>query len=592
MCRRLSMRSLAQHVYRSTIVFSAILLLLLVFGARVDAQGVNDFVINSFGADYDLSDEDPQGFMEITESINLTFAGQNRGILRAIPAEYKGNSLNLQIKSVTRDTKPEPYITYEENDNIVLRIGDADLYITGEHSYVIEYSVENVITFYDGYDELFWDVNGDQWLQPFTSVTADVDSTVRLSPDIRPACFTGGYGETAQNCDALQQTNSVQYSTTKTLLPGETLTFVQAFEKGYFTPMSWLEKYGKITAISGVIVGFQLLVVNSARKQWKQYGKDYKKRGAIPPYFGRPKKLSVMQASYVSANKLDSKHVSGSIIDLAIRGYIRIIEQGSGRSIKHQLELTKTPDSKLAKDEAVLLNALFSPAEVSTTIELEKQKSKLYSTMVQLKKQLDSAAAKKGYYELSPLAASKKLGLQLVLAFVGLVVGFFAVELTLGITVATGIVAFVSVLVFHSLMSKRSPEGNMLVEHMEGLKLYLDMAEKDRIEAQDAVEAPLAENAGQPKRDVKFYEKLLPFAVAMGVEKSWSEAFEDIYSKPPDWYNGNWKTFSTIALASSLSGTVAASGQAFSSPSSSGGSGSSGGGFSGGGGGGGGGGGW
>ena len=109
---------------------------------------------------------------------------------------------------------------------------------------------------------------------------------------------------------------------------------------------------------------------------------------------------------------------------------------------------------------------------------------------------------------------------------------------------------------------------------------------------QDAVAAPLAPHTGEPTRDVKFFEKLLPFAIAAGVEKTWASAFKDTYSQPPDWYSGNWSSFNTAALASSLSDTTKVASSSFSAPSNSGSSGSSGGGFSGGGGGGGGGGGW
>jgi uncharacterized membrane protein len=95
-----------------------------------------------------------------------------------------------------------------------------------------------------------------------------------------------------------------------------------------------------------------------------------------------------------------------------------------------------------------------------------------------------------------------------------------------------------------------------------------------------------------PKRTVELFEKLLPYAMVLGVEEAWAKQFENIYKTPPDWYQGNWSAFSAVYLTTSLnSGVQSAVNTAFSSPSSSSGSGFSGGG-SGGGGGGGGGGGW
>jgi uncharacterized membrane protein len=90
------------------------------------------------------------------------------------------------------------------------------------------------------------------------------------------------------------------------------------------------------------------------------------------------------------------------------------------------------------------------------------------------------------------------------------------------------------------------------------------------------------------------FEKFLPFAMALGVEKKWVGAFQNIYSQPPSWYQGNYSSggFYPIMFVNSLDNmTSSASSIMASAPRSSGGSGfggggSSGGGFGGGGGGG------
>ncbi len=93
----------------------------------------------------------------------------------------------------------------------------------------------------------------------------------------------------------------------------------------------------------------------------------------------------------------------------------------------------------------------------------------------------------------------------------------------------------------------------------------------------------------------QMFEKFLPFAMALGVEKNWSKAFEGIMTEPPSWYRGGvygpafypWVFANNLSYMSSQAGSVMSS-----SPRSSGGSGfgggggSSGGGFGGGGGGG------
>ena len=130
--------------------------------------------------------------------------------------------------------------------------------------------------------------------------------------------------------------------------------------------------------------------------------------------------------------------------------------------------------------------------------------------------------------------------------------GFVVASLTSGISIITGFIVLVMVAIYSGLMAKRSKAGNMLVEHYEGLKLYIDKAEKDRIAAQDSVAAPLSARGAGPVRDVKFFEKLLPFAVAMGLEKTWAKAFEDIYVQPPACDSVDWRTVNAVGFLTKI----------------------------------------
>jgi len=574
-----------------TLVIIVFIAVLYFNSSRVLAQGVNDFVISSFDADYELSNDDPQGKLYITENIELVFSGQNQGIERAVPTKYKDIDHKLKVVSTKRDGKAEPFSTYMSNDNQVIRIGVRGVFITGAHNYEIEYEVSNVISFYENHDELYWDINGDEWLQTFSRVTADITTDAPIKESVAPECFTGSFGSQSKNCKIDQIAGTMHVETIAELTPNQTLTIVQSYNKNYFKSPSLIEKNRHLLFAVPFFIAIAITVRYSYKK-WNKLGKDYKKRGVIAPYFERPKGLSVMQASYVESNNLTPQHMSASMIDLAIRGYIQIVEVKKTFSTKHQLVLKNTNLKGLSLDEQELLKALFSNFSVGQEITIESLKNKLYTTATSLKKQIDSMMTVKGYYELSPQNSAKVLVLPLVISIVTLILSVITAGITKWFGVGFSVFGLISVIVLMSLMAKRSPEGNMLVEHMQGLKQYLSFSEKDRINSLDAVSAPLSMGSGEPVRDVKFFEKLLPFAIALGVEKSWADSFKDIYTNPPDWYRGNWNTFSTAALVSSLSSTSAATANSFTAPTSSGGSGSGGGGFSGGGGGGGGGGGW
>lgn len=54
-----------------------------------------------------------------------------------------------------------------------------------------------------------------------------------------------------------------------------------------------------------------------------------------------------------------------------------------------------------------------------------------------------------------------------------------------------------------------------------------------------------------------FFEKLLPYAIAFGVEKVWAKRFSNLKLTLPDWYRGyNSNTFTTVYFISSLNSSL------------------------------------
>jgi uncharacterized membrane protein len=138
--------------------------------------------------------------------------------------------------------------------------------------------------------------------------------------------------------------------------------------------------------------------------------------------------------------------------------------------------------------------------------------------------------------------------------------------------------------IFGWFMPARTKEGARALEGTLGFEDFLNHVEADRF--QRMIKTP------------EMFEKFLPFAMALGVEKNWVKAFQNIYTQPPEWYRGGYgPTFYPIGFVNDLNSMTTQAGSVMASaPRSSGGSafggGGGGGGFSGGGGGGGGGGGF
>ncbi len=148
--------------------------------------------------------------------------------------------------------------------------------------------------------------------------------------------------------------------------------------------------------------------------------------------------------------------------------------------------------------------------------------------------------------------------------------------------------AFLLNLLFFRLMRNYTPAGRLVADRLAGFRMYLGTAERERIR--------LLADTDLPEDTPEQFERMLPYALALGVEREWAARFADVLERAsyaPDWYSGHSFVYGPV-FAENLSsfGTTFGStlAEATSPPGSS--SGSGGGGSSGGGGGGGGGGGW
>ncbi len=565
------------------------------------AQDTQNFSIRSFAAHYRLGrDQQQVATMRVEEEIVATFPNidQNHGILRAIPQTYQNHSLDLDIESVTNAQGSKwSYDTYEQNDNLVLRIGDGDRYVHGEQTYRISYRLRGAASFYDTHDEIFWDVNGDQWPQAFGEVTATIHIPSELAGALRDdkRCFTDKSPGAVQSCEITMKDGPeeklIMVRTTGLLLPNETLSFVLGFDNGTFA--QYQRRPEDVLRILATVIGLGVVPPVAAGtfmlRRWYRYGRDPKGRGVIIPEYVPPKGLSVIDSQVLLKEGFDPKAISAQILDLAVRRYLKIYEVKHKKLLKdstsYKVELVKT-DKGLNNDERELLELLFrSGYTAGNTVDIDTLKNKLYTGAGKLGSAASKRLVANGYFAKEP---SKAKAPYLIGGIVLATLGFIGIPFTLGLLAAGGILLLGS-----RAMPARTAKGVEARDHLLGLRDYMQLAEADRIRALQSPQGRLTEKVdGNDKTQlVKLYERLLPYAMLFGIEKDWAKQFADLYEQPPDWYSGT-SGFHAASFANSLSGFSSASAASFTAPSSSSGSGFSGGGGSGGGGGGGGGGGW
>jgi uncharacterized membrane protein YgcG len=583
--------------------------LLLIFLAVITFTAVpmpahaspNDFTFTSFDADYYLSkDSEGRSTVSVTETLIAEFPDidQNHGIERAIPTKYDNHPLDLSIKSVTNIGETSvPYSTYTSNDNTVLRIGSADSYVHGTQTYVIKYTMRDITITQNGSQEFFWNVNGTQWQQPFGVVTArlHLDPSIASAFDQRAICYTGSQGSTAKDCEInTLEDGTITVLTTAPLQAAENLSVAIGFKADTFAAYvkppvpTWVYLVAVIAGIFVLLTQIvaPILLLRYAYKTWKAHGTDTKGRGTIIPEYSKPANRSMLENSVALHETIVPTAISATFIDLAIRGYLTFTDKGTALLQSNVFELTIIkPVDDLTKDEKDILKLLFGSLDVGSTAstkkyrptasqEIPKIQTAVYNNMVAQNLFVENTAEAKKL---------KKWGL------IFTIVSFFIF----------GFISFVAgviTLIFASKMPARTASGTALRDHLLGNKLYMQVAETDRIQTLQSVTGAERVNTADGNQVVKLYEKLLPLAVIFGIEKQWAKQFPVVASDyQPAWYTtNNGDVFNAALLGASLhsfSTTLAYS--TFAAPSS-GGSGGSGfsGGSSGGGGGGGGGGGW
>jgi uncharacterized membrane protein YgcG len=571
------------------------ILALALFVPTVVFADVNNFTVTDFTADYYLSNSNKHGAMRIVEHIVVNFTDNNHGILRALPNSYKQLPLNVHITSVTSETNaPAMYSTSTDtNGNEIIKIGDPNQTVTGVQEYTVDYSLQNVATFYPDHDELFWNVNGMQWNQDFTKVTARLHVPASLVFTRQPLCYEGPQGSTSQNCQ-VSQTSSELTVTAGPVYRRDGLSFVAAFPKGYFQAPVW-QDYAQQYVVPAVLFSIPFILLSgSGFVWWFRKGRDPKGTGIIVPQYDAPDGMSALEVSAIVHFQIENRALTATLIDLAIRKYIRIIEADKKILLTTQktytLQLLKSDWGDLDDGARQLLETLFAPvgAKPGDSIELAKlgdvQRLQFVQTTKNIKKSIDESLTVRGYFTSNPtkFLAAPVIGV-VVLAWI------LPIGTLLGAGATAGAVVFA---IFYHFMPARTIKGVAAKEYIAGLKLYLSVAEKDRLKMLQSPNAPYMPHGDQPEQTVDLFEKLLPYAIVLKVEKEWAKQFEHLYLVPPNWYQGNYGTFSMVYMVSALSGGFSSAvGTSFSSTSSAAGSGF-GGGFSGGGGGGGGGGGW
>jgi len=604
--------------------------------------GVDDFTFDSFDATYALSqDSSKRSMLHTNETLVAVFPDydQNRGIIREIPTQYDGHSTHITVKSVTDgDGKSRSFSMGTDGDFTTITIAVPEgQYVHGKQSYDIDYTQTDVTKYFkdSNDDEFYWDVNGTGWSQPFGEVSATVTVAGSLASKLsgQNACYQGSEGST-QKCDLTADNGTITAQVEK-VGPYQGMTLALGFAPKTFAdaPFNLLEKILEVvplTFLLGLLA--EILAVGGAivlhYQLWRRRSGD-----PIIAQYEPPKGVSAMLAANIVGKP--KKGMAASIVDLAVRGKLRIIEQPKEGYQAARFGVQQLNVDDLLPDEEGVMNALFaftglgdigamlsqftgalppglkiiggSPVSTASADPVDANVKWLHKSDTLLG---DSVKSLTTSVEANAEAAGLRKGRHPVivtviglLAVLGAVLMFFTAFASgdNGSGIAFGVIganagAWIAVLVFGLISGLRplTAEGSKLYDQLMGLKLYIQLAEADRLQMLQSISGADKITTSDGNQIVKIYERLLPYAVLFGLEKEWAAELAKYYgTTSPDWYSGSMNGFDVAAFSTGIAAFSAVSAATTSTSSSSSGfsssGGSSGGGSSGGGGGGGGG---
>jgi uncharacterized membrane protein len=542
---------------------------------------VSDWYIKDFQSEIIVNKDSS---LTITEKIVADCGDlpDKHGIFRIIPTQIKTTEGTIQnpieligITDFNDNSVKYTTIKSAKNHTITWKIGDPNITVQGENYYKIKYRVKNAVRFGNSdFDELYWNLNGNFW-----DIETDYFLARIFFPDevkkenSQVDYYTGYLGEKGKGLAQYRwvDENVLEFYSTKTLAKQQGITVSVTFPKNIFTPYepSFYEQYG---IYFWYLIPFLVFVI--CFMVWKKYGDDPSIKKTIIPEFEIPENFTPMQMGMLVSNGMfNTKFISATIIDLAVRGFISI-EETKDKVIlfskkDFRLKRLHPQNALLSIIENSLLDMIFGGGD---TIYLSDLKKTFYKHIPEIRKSAKNELIEK------ELITKKGLIFQILF----MIIGFLLLSAGVPAIYFVGFSIIISgaiIVIFSFIMPKRTLKGAELNWRVKGFKLYMKTAEQYR---------------QQFFEKENIFEKLLPYAMIFNMTKEWVKKMRDIYGEDyfkthvPAWYVGTIAAggFDIDSFASHVDSLSSSISSNVGGPSGAGGAGGAGGGGGGGGGGG------
>lgn len=491
--------------------------------------------INNFEVHFNLTENNTATVKEY-----ITFTAEHnqikRGLFRILP---KAKGQNIKVENLILDGEKHPYNTEETQNTLTINFGNDDLLETGEHNYVLTYTVSGVVGTTFLRDVLSWPVTGGAWPLPIEKSSFHLTFPYSVKPITKKIkAFTDK--EKNIKFNRLEE-NIFSFETSQPLKEGEVFNIYFPVKKGAFK-FKWYEvKYMPVFVCLLIIIYYFII--------WYLVGRDPEEKD-LPTRFSPPRNVSAGFASYFLNGPFSSKNLATVFASLVVKKRIKITFPKKGAP---KCEKTNNAEGVLEEDEIRLLMCLPSEFELDKYAYPYLEKG-LLSINYYYESQIDNYVINNFVYMLFPIAAfigmlfyfhSRGVLPTILIAMVfnfliPIIIGvytknmkkllwiilFFIIGTGVGVSsllspkfllnpnvIAIITTVFLTALFVH-LVNNLMLNGAILRDELAAFKKYMTVAEKGRV----ALSKPSA--AGQ------IFCDYLPYAYAFGMESKWFKKFK------------------------------------------------------------------
>lgn len=489
------------------------------------------FDIDNYEVTIDLQEN---GIVKVEEDIQVNFNEERHGIYRKIPFRYwssdtENGKKNKHTKIQLYDIQVPWYnfSTYTDWDYKNIKIWSADFTLTWLQDYTIKYNAYKVIRAYSGYQEFYRNII---WTErDFEVKKIDFKITLPKAYIFKEGEYFLYYGKLGEKKEAKLEIkdNTVFLDQDLSLDSNEWLTIGLKFPEEYFVLSLKDDVFFLLSRTPWYFSIFLLPVLLSFVLSFlfkKKFGEKTKIRDII--YYTPPKWYSPWKVAAIYQKEATNKIVFSMIYEWAVKWYVKIINN-KGENIV--LEKTKELASPFEAEQKfwkilwkkwtkkTLSKSLYSTTRMVNDETFESVSSLFAPNGLKFGKELDTIWA--------------NIGVWVFLVFFLCIFDMYYNWLFWVLLVNFLIIAII--FSYYGVISKNTftDEWRVIYEQIVWFRKYIKAVEEKKLKY-------------LLKEDPQYFEKILPFAVAFGLESMWIKKADKILRERN--YQANWVEWTAI----------------------------------------------